>query len=121
MAMWILLALSTAMLAVTVRHAIRPRFRTMWLSLAGLAAVVLGGVLGTVLALRHSFGAVAEANPAEKATRLASGISSAMNLTAVAVIATALWVAPFLIGELRRRRRRPTASSPAGGRPAASP
>ncbi len=43
---------------------------------------MLIGLLGTILALIHAFGAVASASPAEKAALLAAAISEAMNNTA---------------------------------------
>jgi biopolymer transport protein ExbB len=42
----------------------------------------LAGLLGTIVGLIHSFGAVAKASAAEKSTKLAEGISEAMNCTA---------------------------------------
>ena len=55
--------------------------RTHYLSaLANIGMLV--GLLGTILALIHAFGAVAQANPAEKAALLAAAISEAMNNTA---------------------------------------
>jgi biopolymer transport protein ExbB/TolQ len=55
--------------------------RTHYLSaLANIGLLV--GLLGTILALIHAFGAVASANPAEKAALLALAISEAMNNTA---------------------------------------
>jgi biopolymer transport protein ExbB/TolQ len=55
--------------------------RTHYLSaLANIGLLV--GLLGTILALIHAFGAVSTANPAEKAALLAAAISEAMNNTA---------------------------------------
>ena len=55
--------------------------RTHYLSsLANIGMLV--GLLGTILALIHAFGAVSQANPAEKAALLALAISEAMNNTA---------------------------------------
>ena len=55
--------------------------RTHYLSsLANIGMLI--GLLGTILALIHAFGAVAQANPAEKAALLAAAISEAMNNTA---------------------------------------
>ena len=56
--------------------------RTHYLSsLANIGMLV--GLLGTILALIHAFGAVSQANPAEKASLLAAAISEAMNNTAM--------------------------------------
>ena len=46
----------------------------------------LMGLLGTITGLIHSFAAIANANPAEKATILSQGISLAMNTTAYGLI-----------------------------------
>ena len=55
--------------------------RTHYLSaLANIGMLI--GLLGTILALIHAFGAVAQANPAEKAALLAAAISEAMHATA---------------------------------------
>lgn len=55
--------------------------RTHYLgTFANLATLI--GLLGTVSGLIHAFGAVAMANPAEKANLLSASISEAMNCTA---------------------------------------
>ncbi len=55
--------------------------RTHYLSsLANIGMLI--GLLGTIIGLIHAFGAVAQANPAEKAALLAAAISVAMNCTA---------------------------------------
>ena len=55
--------------------------RTHYLSsLANIGMLV--GLLGTIIGLIHAFGAVSQANPAEKAALLAAAISVAMNNTA---------------------------------------
>lgn len=46
----------------------------------------LAGLLGTIVGLIHSFGAVAKASAAEKSTKLAEGISEAMNCTAFGLV-----------------------------------
>jgi hypothetical protein len=59
--------------------------------------------------LRAVFATLDEANPAEKATVLARGISDAMNANAAAVLATLLAVVVLAIGSWLARR------NPAGG------
>src|SRR3954464_12167089 len=55
--------------------------RTHYLSsLANIGMLI--GLLGTIIGLIHAFGAVSQANPAEKAALLAAAISVAMNNTA---------------------------------------
>ena len=62
---------------------IMPRLEKRTHYLSSLANIgMLVGLLGTILALIHAFGAVAQANPAEKAALLAAAISEAMNNTA---------------------------------------
>ncbi len=46
----------------------------------------LAGLLGTIVGLIHSFGAVAKASAAEKSTKRAEGISEAMNCTAFGLV-----------------------------------
>ena len=55
--------------------------RTGYLAMLGNVTVLMG-LLGTILGLIRSFGAVANASAAEKATELAKGISEAMYNTA---------------------------------------
>jgi biopolymer transport protein ExbB len=60
-----------------------PRLEKRTPYLAALANIgMLIGLLGTIIALIHAFGAVSQANPAEKASLLAAAISEAMNATA---------------------------------------
>lgn len=59
--------------------------RTAFLSMLGNVAT-LTGLLGTITGMIKSFAAVAYANPAEKASLLAAGISEAMNATAYGLI-----------------------------------
>jgi biopolymer transport protein ExbB/TolQ len=65
----------------TLRESPRIERRTGYLAMLGNVATLLG-LLGTILGLIHAFGAVANANPADKATILANSISEAMNCTA---------------------------------------
>lgn len=59
--------------------------RIGFLAMLGNVAT-LTGLLGTITGMIKSFAAVAYANPAEKATLLAAGISEAMNATAYGLI-----------------------------------
>jgi biopolymer transport protein ExbB len=59
--------------------------RTAFLAMMGNVATLIG-LLGTITGMISSFAAVAGANPAEKATLLAAGISEAMNCTAYGLI-----------------------------------
>ena len=60
--------------------------RTHYLSSSLANIGMLVGLLGTILALIHAFGAVSQANPAEKASLLAAAISEAMNNTAAGLL-----------------------------------
>jgi biopolymer transport protein ExbB/TolQ len=77
-----------AMDEATLRESPRIERRTGYLAMLGNVATLLG-LLGTILGLIHAFAAVANANPADKATILASSISEAMNCTAFG-LATAI-------------------------------
>jgi biopolymer transport protein ExbB/TolQ len=70
-----------AMDEATLRESPRIERRTGYLAMLGNVATLLG-LLGTIIGLIHAFGAVANANPADKATILANSISEAMNCTA---------------------------------------
>jgi len=65
----------------TLREAPVIERRTGYLAMIGNVATLLG-LLGTIVGLIKSFGAVSAANPADKATILSQGISEAMNCTA---------------------------------------
>lgn len=70
-----------AMDEATLREAPRIEKRTGYLAMISNVATLLG-LLGTIIGLIHCFGAVANANPADKATILSQGISEAMYCTA---------------------------------------
>ena len=74
-----------AMDEATLRESPRIERRTGYLAMIGNVATLLG-LLGTIVGLIKCFGAVANANPADKATILASSISEAMNCTAFGLI-----------------------------------
>lgn len=59
--------------------------RTAFLAMFGNVATLLG-LLGTISGMIHSFAAVANASPADRATLLSQGISEAMNCTAFGLI-----------------------------------
>ena len=70
--------------------------RTGYLAMLGNLAT-LAGLLGTISGLIKSFASVAGADPAEKATQLAEGISEAMNCTAFGLGTGILGLATFAI------------------------
>jgi biopolymer transport protein ExbB len=59
--------------------------RTGFLAMFGNVATLVG-LLGTISGMIHSFSAVAQANPMDRATLLSKGISEAMNCTAFGLI-----------------------------------
>jgi biopolymer transport protein ExbB len=74
-----------AMDEATLRESPKIEKRTGYLAMLGNVATLLG-LLGTIVGLIGAFGAVANANPADKATILASSISEAMNCTAFGLV-----------------------------------
>jgi biopolymer transport protein ExbB/TolQ len=74
-----------AMDEATLRESPKLEARTGYLAMLGNVATLLG-LLGTIVGLIGAFGAVANANPADKATILASSISEAMNCTAFGLL-----------------------------------
>ncbi len=70
-----------AMDEATLRESPKIEQRTGYLAMIGNVATLLG-LLGTITGLIKCFGAVANANPADKAAILSQGISEAMNCTA---------------------------------------
>jgi biopolymer transport protein ExbB/TolQ len=79
------LDVQAAMDEATLRESPRIEMRTGYLAMLGNVATLLG-LLGTIVGLIGAFGAVANANPADKATILASSISEAMNCTAFGLL-----------------------------------
>jgi biopolymer transport protein ExbB len=74
-----------AMDEATLRESPKLEQRTGYLAMLGNVATLLG-LLGTIVGLIGAFAAVANANPADKATILASSISEAMNCTAFGLL-----------------------------------
>jgi biopolymer transport protein ExbB/TolQ len=74
-----------AMDEATLRESPKLEKRTGYLAMIGNVATLLG-LLGTILGLISAFAAVANANPADKATLLSRSISEAMNCTAFGLL-----------------------------------
>lgn len=83
-----------------------PRYGRRLADLATLASVAtLAGLLGTIFGLQQSFGSLAVAEAAQKATVLAAGISQAMNTTAFGLmVAVPCLLAHTRLGSLAARR-----------------
>ena len=80
----------------SLRETPRIEARTGYLAMLGNAAM-LAGLLGTVSGLIACFEAVANVNPADKATILANGISEAMNCTGFGLLTAIPAVVAFSI------------------------
>jgi biopolymer transport protein ExbB/TolQ len=70
--------------------------RTGFLSMFGNVATLVG-LLGTITGMIHSFAAVAQANPMDRATLLSKGIAEAMNCTAFGLIVAVPALVTFAI------------------------
>ena len=70
---------------IALRELPRIQRRTHYLSLFANIATLLG-LLGTIFGLQQAFGALATADPSQKATVLARGIAIAMNTTAMGLM-----------------------------------
>lgn len=92
--------------AAAVVHALRPSLTSLAWSIGLVCGAFILGVLATTLGLIHAFAGVAGVDPSMKATLLAKGISESMNATACGLATVPLWLAPFIVGEVRRARRR---------------
>lgn len=70
--------------------------RTSYLSMLANIATLLG-LLGTISGLIRSFAAVAQIDPSQKSTMLATGISEAMNVTAYGLVVAIFSLVAFAI------------------------
>lgn len=77
--------------------------KTGFLGMFGNVATLLG-LLGTITGMIQSFAAVANANPADRATMLSKGISEAMNCTAFGLIVAIPALVAFAVYQNRTDR-----------------
>jgi biopolymer transport protein ExbB/TolQ len=77
--------------------------RTGYLAMLSNVAT-LTGLLGTIVGLIHSFGAVSNADPAQKGTLLAAGISEAMNCTAFGLLVAIPALLAYAVLQSRTQR-----------------
>ena len=79
--------------------------RTGYLAMLGNVATLIG-LFGTILGLIHGFGAVATADPSQKATLLARSISEAMNNTALGLsIAVSCMIGHMILSGISKRHQ----------------
>lgn len=83
-----------AMDAMILREMPKLEGKTAFLAVFGNVAV-LAGLLGTIIGMINSFGAVALADPATKATKLSMGISHALNCTAFGLLTAILAIVGY--------------------------
>jgi hypothetical protein len=108
--MFLVLLAAVAVLAMTIVQFATLR-RTDWSPLLWglLAALLLTGVLGSVLGLSQGFGAVAYAAPEQKSMLMAMALSMALHTSTLAVgcalpLSILIGVASFLARRARRPR-----------------
>ena len=77
--------------------------RTGFLAMFGNVATLLG-LLGTISGMIHSFAAVANASPVDRATMLSKGISEAMNCTAFGLVVAIPALVAFAVFQNRTDR-----------------
>lgn len=77
--------------------------RTAFLAMLGNVGTLLG-LLGTIVGMIRSFGAISNADPIQKANILATGISEAMNATAYGLITAIPALVMFTILQSRAHR-----------------
>jgi biopolymer transport protein ExbB/TolQ len=77
--------------------------RTGFLAMFGNVSTLLG-LLGTISGMIHSFAAVANASPVDRATMLAKGISEAMNCTAFGLVVAIPALVAFAVFQNRTDR-----------------
>jgi biopolymer transport protein ExbB/TolQ len=83
---------------IALRELPRIQRRTHYLSLFANISTLMG-LLGTIFGLQQAFGALATADPSQKATVLAQGIAMAMNTTAMGLmVAVPCMVAYSILG-----------------------
>lgn len=77
--------------------------RTGYLAMLGNVGTLLG-LLGTIVGMIHSFAAVANVSPVEKATMLSSGISLAMHATAYGLVMAIPSIVMYSVLQSRAQR-----------------
>jgi hypothetical protein len=102
---WLVLLLGFSTVATAIVFAAAPTRTGFAAAIALVCTTVASGLLGTVVGMVQSYGAVASADPSMRAALLARGISEAMNCTAFGLGTLVLWIPPFVIGTVRRAGR----------------
>lgn len=92
-----------AMDAAILRETPRLEGWTAFLAVFGNLATLVG-LFGTIVGLISSFGAVADADPATKATKLSAGIAQALNCTAFGLLVAIMSILAFGYFQVRVTR-----------------
>ncbi len=92
-----------AMDAAILRETPRLEGWTGFLAVFGNLATLVG-LFGTIVGLISSFGAVADADPATKATKLSAGIAQALNCTAFGLLVAIMSILAFGYFQVRVSR-----------------
>ena len=95
-AVCVLANVAAVLALVAGRRADKPRRYAVRSALCALATVA-AAVIGYVAGVAGAFGAVANADPSQKAALLAQAISEAMNLAACALVATVVPVGVTIV------------------------
>jgi biopolymer transport protein ExbB len=95
--------IQVAMDAAVLRETPKLEGWSSFLAVTGNVAV-LAGLLGTIIGMIQSFEAVANADPAEKATKLSQGIAHALNCTGFGLLVAIISIVAFGYFQLRIQR-----------------
>ncbi len=98
---WVVTGVGACAIGASLAYAIRPRLATLVGALVLVALTFAMGLLGTILGLMAAFRAVSTADPSEKASMLAGGISTSMHATAIGIGAAMVCVVPLVVGLVR--------------------
>jgi len=104
-----LFALTLPVAAVTLLHALMARTWSRWLAAGGIAMVLVVAIWGTLRARQFADETSELVDPAEVAEVRAQGYAEAKRPIEVGGVLAGVFLVPFAIGEVRKRRRSVTA------------